>query len=128
MRLLVSVFLGAALGSLITVGLIHGFVTWRIHHRQPSKETVGKSYTPQNVFEHTACKIWTTDDNEFFYAIAVGHVDFEPIMPDLDYEYTYSMKCGGNLIVDGAPIEYSPSKRILALNPFGEMQEIVLSE
>jgi hypothetical protein len=32
------------------------------------------------------------------------------------------------LIVNGTPIRYSNEKRILALNPYGEMQEIILSE
>jgi hypothetical protein len=34
----------------------------------------------------------------------------------------------GNLIVNRSPVTYANANRVLALNPFGEMQEIVLSE
>jgi hypothetical protein len=38
-RLLVRTFLAAVLISLVTVVLNHGFATWTIQHRQPSKES-----------------------------------------------------------------------------------------
>jgi hypothetical protein len=68
------------------------------------------------------------DDGELFYAIAVSNVDFEPNMPELSYKYTWYMDDGGHLIVNGVPIEYTRTKRLLALNPFGEMQEIGLND
>jgi hypothetical protein len=124
LRALVAV----TLVSLVAVGVNHSLVRWRIRHRQPSKEFVARSDRPEAVFQHTACLNWKTDADDHFYGIAVGHVDFDPIMPDLTYEHSYSLEDGGKLIVNGTPIEYSPEKRILALNPFGQMEEITLSE
>jgi hypothetical protein len=91
-RMLAGAFLAPLLVLLVLVGLKHGRGAWRIHHRQRSKEFACKSFTPEGVFQRTACEIWKTDDDEFFYAIAVGHVDYEPIMPDISYEYSWSMK------------------------------------
>src|ERR1700730_11253251 len=123
-KLLVGAILATA-----AIWLLHeGFVKWRIEHQQPSEEYSASGYTEDGGLRHTECRIWTMHDGELFYAIAVSNVDFEPIMPELSYKYTWYIDDGGHLIVNDVPIQYTRTKRLLALNPFGEMQEIELND
>ncbi len=128
MKLLTVVFVGIGILSLVAVGLNYGFASWRKHYRQPNGNYVSVSHKSDAIFQHIGYEMWKTESGDFFYAIAAGNVDFEPITPCFDYQYTYRMSDGGHLVINGTPVEYSPAKRILALNPFGELQEIILTE
>jgi hypothetical protein len=119
---------GAILAAVLVYALNEGFVKWRIEHRHPSKESSVSGYTEDGVLRHNECRIWAMDDGELFYAIAVSNVDFEPNMPEFSFKYTWYLDDGGHLIVNGARIQYTRPKRLLALNPFGEMQEIELND
>jgi hypothetical protein len=74
------------------------------------------------------CRLWETESDDYYYAIIFGHAHFEPFMPTLTYAFNYDKDRGGELVVNGKVVEYSHEKRILALDPFGELQEITLSE
>jgi hypothetical protein len=65
--------------------------------------------------------------HDVYYAIVEGAVDFDPNLHPISGSYTLGGDDGGRVKIDGRRIEYSPEKRLLALNPFGEMEEIDLS-
>ncbi|HLY73049.1 MAG TPA: hypothetical protein VKU80_02935 [Planctomycetota bacterium] len=72
-------------------------------------------------------KVFSTDQKKLYYAIIIANQDFEPLNPPVTFAYTYSTERGGTLTVNGQPILPSPIPRLLALNPFGQMEEIPLS-
>jgi hypothetical protein len=123
-----KLLVGAILAVAIVCFLNDRVKKWRISHRQPHQEYAVSGYTNNRELTHTECRIWTAEDGEFYYAVAVSNVDFEPNMPEFSYRRTWSMDEGAALTVNGTPIKYSPTKRIFALNPFGDMQEIELNE
>jgi hypothetical protein len=71
--------------------------------------------------------MWCNENGRLYYAIAIGYVDFDPNLPRFNFKYTYDIDKGGELIVNGTSVPPSRSKRLLALNPFGEMEEVSLS-
>lgn len=127
-NLFVVSLIGLLVASLIGVPSWLYFKQWSIYNRQPDRECASSGYNPEGVFHHTACRVWKTHTDELYYALIVGHCEFEPIIPSFTFQRTYSMDDGARLSVNGTPVGYSHPKRLLALNPFGEMQEIELSE
>ena len=113
--------------ALAVIGSIQGYSHWRKEYRQPCSVGNGQSIKPDRAFSYISCRTWKTGSEELFYAISVGYVDFEPIMPILSFTYSYDIHKGGELIVNGSTIQHTSAKRLLALNPFGEMQEITLT-
>ncbi len=93
----------------------------------PTSESVGSSVLPGRPFKHLACRVWKAHDGRLYYALAVGYEDFEPTQPSLSCRFTYDIKWGGDLVVDGRQILPSPDRRLLALNPFGQREEILLT-
>jgi hypothetical protein len=72
-------------------------------------------------------KVFSTDHRKLYYAIITASQDFEPMTPPVTFTYNYSTVRGGTLLVDGRPILPSPVPRLLALDPFGLMEEITVS-
>ncbi|MHC4985253.1 MAG: toxin-antitoxin system YwqK family antitoxin [Planctomycetota bacterium] len=88
-----------------------------------------RCYALAGDFQELEYIAWTTDANELVYAICVGYVDYDPNMEKnigLSYSYSYSTTEGGKLFVNGERIVCSDQKRLLANNPFGRWEEIVL--
>jgi len=98
------------------------------HRHLPSQAWKSNQFNQEETFQHLACRTWKTESGERFYAIAVGYCDFEPVIPTLNYEDAWNVKDGGQLLVNGNRIEYSARKRLLALDPFGQMVELQLSD
>ena len=94
----------------------------------PCSEGGGSSFDPERVFQHIGCKVWKTDAEELYYSLAVGHDAFEPVVPALTYRYSYDINQGGKLFIDGKEILRSKEKKLLAVNPFGKMEELLLND
>jgi hypothetical protein len=93
----------------------------------PSSEGGGSAQHPNRRFQRVALKVWKTDGGKLFYSLILGNSDFEPVLPTFTYQYSWNMKSGGTLTLNGAPVKPSPADRMLALNPFGELEELLLS-
>ena len=74
-----------------------------------------------------ASKVWSTRDETLYYAISTAQLPFEPMHPKVSYTYNYNIDRGGTLHVNGRLIQPSKDLRLLALNPFGEMEEVTLT-
>lgn len=96
-------------------------------NRQPNSQSGGQSFEQARVHQHIGCKVWKTKTKELFYAISMGYGSFEPMLPSFNFTYSYDTEKGGSLFINGKPILYSNEKRLLALNSFGKMEEIALS-
>ena len=68
------------------------------------------------------------DHKTLHYAIVAANFDFEPMCPPLTYRHDYTLGRGGTLTVNGRPIPPSPARRVLALNPYGQMEEFTVTE
>lgn len=109
-----------------TAILLRFYSEWSRNSRGPYSETSGSS--SDQYYNHIATRVWKSEDGKLYYAIAVGYMDFEPIIPEFTYSYTHGGRIGGRLIVNGSEVKASHANRLLALNPFGEMQEIILTD
>ena len=87
----------------------------------------GGSSLHQSKWGNLDAKVFSTDRKKLYYAIITASQDFEPMSPPVTYTYHYSIDRGGTLTIDGRPILPSSVPRLLALNPFGLMEEITLS-
>jgi hypothetical protein len=118
----------AGLAALAVTGAGLGIWCWSGLHRSPSSEGGGSSYVREREPQNIGCRIWRTSSGELFYAIAVAHSDFEPILPAFRYSYSFNINKGGLLTINGETVKWSRKKRLLALGPFGKMREIALSD
>jgi hypothetical protein len=122
--LLVVVTLFAVLCSIVTVVMQKNIRFWK----SPESESTGNCYDIGE-YQHIECAVWTDHYQDYYYAIAVGYVDFDPNLQErlFSWTYNYDMNEGGKLTINGKIVGLSQNKRLLALNPFGRMEEIVLS-
>jgi len=87
----------------------------------------GGSSSGQSAWGGLNAKVFSTDRKKLYYAIITANHAFEPMNPPVTFLYNYTMNRGGTLSVNGQPILRAPGPRILALNPFGRMEEISIS-
>jgi len=124
-RYMVLVAVGVVVAG---VGVWLGCSAMDKYYRQPCWEGGSQSFESDRVFQNIDCKVWKAASGELFYAVAFGHDDFEPILPDaFNYKYISDSKEGSSLLINGKRVAYSEDRRLLALDPFGEMQELVLT-
>ncbi len=124
--LLVVVTLFAVLCSIVTVVMQKNVRFWK----SPESRSGGTGFDRNRVeYQHVECAVWKDHYKDYYYAIAVGYVDFDPNLQErlCSLTYNYDMNEGGKLTINGKIVGFSQNKRLLALNPFGRMEEIVLS-
>src|SRR5208283_4080704 len=120
---------------LVTAGLVAigwmgtpFFRTWHNEHRTPSSQGGSSGFHRDKNFQNIEFLVWKTGAGHIYYAISIGYDDFDPNIPTIGYKYSWNMDNGGNLEVNGRRIDFSPDCPLLALDPFGEMVEITLTE
>ena len=124
--LMMLVTLFAILCSIFTVVMQKNTHFWR----SPRSLSGGSGFDGSRTeYQRIECLVWKDHYNECYYAIAEGYVDFDPnlIGNVCSYTFTYDIHEGGKLKINGRLIEHSQNKRLLALNAFGQMEEITLS-
>lgn len=87
----------------------------------------GGSSINQSSWGNVTAEVFSTGNNKLYYALVTASQEFEPMNPPLSYQYSFSIDHGGSLLVDGRRIGPSPTPRVLALNPFGRMEEFSIS-
>jgi len=127
-NLSVLVAVTALVALLVGSGAAVGVSFWLRKHRSPCSEGGGSSYARDRAWQHMGCRVWKTEGDQLFYAIAIAHCDFEPVLPS-SLRWSYSYDTGyGKLTVNDRRIEWTGDSRLLALGPFGRMHELALSE
>lgn len=94
--------------------------------RSPSSRSFSTDYSHGREYQWIDCVTCLDHNKDVYYAVVEGTVDFDPNLQNIGYSF-HDREKEGVLEIDNKIIEYSPKKRLLALNPFGEMEEIVLS-
>lgn len=113
-------------GVLAATVAMKAYFDWQAKKRTVIPSGGGhQMYSSDGLFDHVQCIFWNTRSGDYFYGMAIAHVDYEPIMPTISGVISTTSK-GDGLIINGKQIDYSPAKRLLALNPFGQMEEIIL--
>lgn len=126
-RSLGVIAVSAVVSVSLAVAVVLGDYCWKKENRQPCAMYTYSGGEHDGPFHRIGCVVWRTGNDDLFYAAVIGYTDFEPTIPSFEYKHSYDIQAGGELFIDGKRIDYSPKKRLLALNPFGRMQEIVLS-
>jgi hypothetical protein len=124
--LMVIAALFAVLCSIVTVVMQRNERYWR----SPCSLSGGPSYDlARYEYQHIDCAVSRDHRNGYYYGVVAGYVDFDPNLEQtrLSYSSTYGGNEGGILKVGDKIIEYSTDKRLLTVNPFGKMEEVVLS-
>ena len=99
--------------------------------RTPCSSGGGYYYDRERKGEYRCieCEVWRDHYKDYYYAISLACADFDPNLEEAHCSstYQYDMDKGGKLTINGKAMEFSYEKRLLALGPFGRMEEIVLS-
>jgi hypothetical protein len=117
------------LGLVILAAVSGVSCDWHRDHMTPVAMSDSADLTPAETFACVSCRVWTTRAGGYYYGLIVGHYEFDPNIPALQtYDYAYDASKGGALAINGRTIGYSLNKRLRALNAFGEMEEIILTD
>jgi hypothetical protein len=125
--LMIFVTLFAIGCSIFTVVMRKNIRFWK----SPCHVLGGSGFERQRAeYQHVECRVSTDHYDDYYYGMVMGYVDFDPNLPEHPCTFTehYDMDQGGQLSVNGKAVELSPEKWLLALNPFGQMEEIILSQ
>ncbi|MCG3181141.1 MAG: hypothetical protein BIFFINMI_03515 [Phycisphaerae bacterium] len=120
-------------GVVISIALAASYISLGVHlwsgrHELTSEEMGFASFPSDEPFQHMGFLVWKTRNKEVFYALATATSDFEPNNPSPSYNYLWSTDKGGSLTIDDRKIEYSPTGRLLAPDPFGRFVELELND
>jgi hypothetical protein len=124
--LMVVVALFAILCSIVTVVMQRNERYWR----SPCLLSGGPSYDRnRGEYQHIDCVVSRDHYKDYYYGAVVGYVDFDANLEETHWSYssTYGGNEGGILKVNDKIVEYSTDKRLLTVNPFGKVEEVVLS-